>query len=109
MREYKLLDKTDLENLEVIREYAEARTELKALELRSDFLQELIDENDGLRGSVWTTQGGKCIAISDLDDDHLKNIIIHLRERGAYNARIVKEYQKRFKEMPELPEAEMPF
>lgn len=96
MEKYNLLDKANTEDIEVVREYAKARTELKALEMRIEYLEELVDENDELRKAVWTTREGRCIPIKDLEDDHLKNIVVHLREQFGHNTRISKEYKERF-------------
>ena len=104
MKKYNLLDKTKEENVEELREYAEAKTEWLELSKRVDFLDSILAENHEMRSAVWTTQEGLCKPIPDLDDDHLKNIVTHLRSQGATNSRISKEYQKRFGEDANLKE-----
>ena len=103
MKQYKKLDAIENENIEKVREFAELMNEVFALETRRRYLLGITEENDELRSSIWTTQEGVSKAISDLDDNHLKNIVIHLNNRGASNTRIRKEYQKRFGVAPELP------
>ena len=103
MKEYKKLDSIESEDIEKVREFAELMNELISLNTRRDYLQELISENEDLRGLVWTTREGLAKAITDLEDDHLKNIVPHLARQGATNTRIRKEYQKRFGDLPTLP------
>lgn len=102
MNKYDKLDKSGAEDIDTVRQYAEARTEVKLLEVRIEYLEELISDNDELSSAVWTTAEGKCIPIADLEDDHLKNIVSHLGARGAFNRRIVAEYRKRFNDTPLL-------
>ena len=98
MKEYKLLNPEIEEDLDKIREYAEAQMELRILESRRDFLNDIIVDNSELSRSVWTTLEGKAIAIHDLDDDHLKNIATYLNTRGQSNQRVREECIKRFNE-----------
>ena len=106
MNEYKKLDKSENVDLEAVREYATARSEISSLENRIEYLEELIIENDELSKYVWRTLEGKTIAIHDLEDDHLKNITTHLAGRGAYNKGIHRECVKRFGAEFTLPEPE---
>ena len=103
MKEYNQLDAIGTEDIGKVREYAEAMNELFLIEQRRMYLKTLLDENNELRESIWTTQEGVSKPISELDDDHLKNIVPYLNRRGANNSRIRKEYQKRFGEAPSLP------
>lgn len=96
MKKYKLLKKEDDENIELIREYALARTEKTKLYKRIDDLEEVLADHSTLSKYVWTTDPGECIPIADIKDDHLENIVKHLAERGATNGGIEEEYQKRF-------------
>ena len=96
MNEYKLLDKTLNEDLDKVREFAEAMTERTVLDQRVKYINSLLDESIELRSSVWTTIDGQSKAISDLDDSHLKNIVKYLTDRGVYNRRIALEAEKRF-------------
>jgi hypothetical protein len=103
MNEYKRLDSIESEDIEKVREYVDAKTEKKQLEMRIDYLDELLREHEDLGKAVWTTLEGKSIPIHDLEDSHLKNIVSYLRARGQSNLRIVKEYEKRFGEALYLP------
>lgn len=105
MKEYKKLDAIESEDIEKIREFAELMNELYSLQARQSYLTELINENEDLRKSVWTTQDGITKAVSDLEDSHLKNIIPYLIRNGVSNSRVSKEYRKRFGETLELPES----
>ena len=71
-----------------------------------EYLDDLVSENLILHDHVWTTQEGETKAIKDIDDDHLKNIVTHLRKQGGFNSGINKEYQKRFGEAPVLSDVE---
>lgn len=106
MEKYEKLDRTANEDIEAVREYAKARNEIRVLTARIQYLNELVDENDHLASSVWTTAPGECIPIADVEDDHLKNIVTHLQDTRRFNTRIAKEYNKRFGEMPSLPSPE---
>jgi len=103
MKQYKKLDAIENEDIEKVQEFAELMNELFVIETRRRYLLGIMDENDDLRSSVWTTQDGVSKAISDLDDDHLRNIVTYLNARSQTNPRIRKEYQKRFGVAPELP------
>jgi len=103
MKQYTKLDAIENEDIEKVREMAELMNELFIIETRRKYLLGIMEENDDLRESVWTTQEGVSKAVTDLDDDHLKNIVIYLNTRGRMNNRIRKEYQKRFGMAPELP------
>ena len=81
MNEYKKLDKSLNEDLELLRELANAMNERRELTQRLDYLEELIDDND----------------------DHLKNIALYLASTGKTNKRIIDEFTKRFGKS-ELPE-----
>lgn len=96
MNEYKKLDKSLTEDIELLRELASAINEYKALKSRMEYLQNLIVDNEEYKNALWTTQQGKTIPISDVEDSHLKNIAIHLVNRGASNKRIYKEIVTRF-------------
>ena len=102
MKQYKKLESIDTEDIEKIREVAEAMNELFILNNRRHYLEELLDEHDECRASIWTTQEGVSRAIADLEDDHLKNIIPYMNSRRVNNPRIRKEYQKRFGEVPQI-------
>ena len=103
MKKYTRLDAIESEDIEKVREFCALKNELYLIETRRNYLREIMNDNDELREAVWTTQEGVAKPISDLDDDHLKNIVTHLANRGGSNARIRKEYTKRFGEAPALP------
>ncbi len=103
MNKYTKLNAVDREDIEKIREYAEAMNDYLALKRQMDYVQQILNDNQELRGSIWTTEAGVARAITDLEDDHLKNISSYLAGRGQSNARIRKEYIKRFGEAPALP------
>ena len=103
MKQYTKLDAIENEDIEKVREMAELMNELFTIETRRRYLLGIMEENDDLRSSIWTTKDGVSKAISDLDDDHLKNIVPYLNDRGQSNTRIRKEYQKRFGIAPALP------
>jgi len=103
MNKYKLLNPTIEEDIDKIREYAEAKMELQALKVRKNYLESMLyNKNSDLSESVWTTMDGVSKPVHDLDDDHLKNIVLYLNKQGKYNQRIVDEYQKRFDALPLL-------
>lgn len=62
---------------------AEAVTELKAIEKRKAFLEELIEDNRDLLLFLWTTLTGECKPLHKITDDHLKNILGHILNRGG--------------------------
>jgi hypothetical protein len=103
MKEYKKLDSIEFEDMEKIREYAEAMNELYSLNNRVSYLESLLEDSSELSSSIWTTMDGVSKPIADIDDGHLKNIIPYLSRSGRTNKRIVQEYQKRFGEAPALP------
>lgn len=96
MNEYKLLDKTLNEDIDKVREFAEARNELHVLKARVSYLNGLLYDSNEMYDSVWTTLEGVCKPVADLDDDHIKNIAIYLTKKGEYNKRIAQEAVKRF-------------
>lgn len=61
---------------------AEAVTEKLELERRVKYLDELISENQDLTVYLWTTLQGECKPLHKITDDHLKNIMGHLLNRG---------------------------
>ncbi len=103
MNDYKLLDSVESENIDKIREYAKAKNERTLLMRRVKYLDGLLNDNNDLKDSVWTTLEQETKPISDLEDSHLKNIVIYLAQRHSTNSRITKEYKKRFGTLPILP------
>ena len=66
---------------------AEALTELDEVAKRKKFLEELVQQHMDLAPFMWRTMEGKVIALHDIDDDHLKNILSYIVNKG----RSVKE------------------
>ena len=79
---YNKLDKYQTYDKEAAEELATALNELVELKARTAFLEDLIAESSDLSPFVWTTLEGKTIALHDIDDDHLKNILAHLARNG---------------------------
>lgn len=104
MNKYQRLNSIETEDTEKVREFAQAMNEARELKRQLRLIEDLLNENQELYPLVWTTQEGVSKAISDLEDDHLKNIVPYLHSRGQTNARIRKEYINRFGETPALPE-----
>ena len=96
MQEYKKLDKTLNEDVDLLRELSSALNERREIMQRLDYLNDLIDDNDDYLSAIWTTQFGVSKPIADLDNEHLKNVALHLASRGKTNKRIIDEYIKRF-------------
>lgn len=78
----KLFKKNDYDkgNAELL---AEAMTERIELQKRIAYLEDLAKENSELTPYLWTTLEGKVIALHKLENDHLRNILKHLVQRGA--------------------------
>jgi len=96
MNEYKKLDKSLSEDIETLKELATAMNERNALQKRLSYLNQLIDDNSEIKSSIWTTMQGVSMPISQITDDHLKNIGMYLVKRGSSNPRIYKEIVNRF-------------
>ena len=61
---------------------AEAMTEVKTLTDRLAYLQNILKDNSELEAFLWRTYDGEVIALHDIEDDHLKNIIGHITKHG---------------------------
>ena len=57
---------------------AELANETTKLQARLTYLQTIAKENAGLEKFLWKTGEGEVIALHDLKDEHLKNIIGHV-------------------------------
>lgn len=81
---------------------AEAMTERIELQKRMKYLEELAKDNSDLTAFLWTTLEGKCIALHDIEDDHLKNILKHIvNHGGTISPQIKAEATGRGFEIPE--------
>lgn len=101
-QEYKKLDKTATVDNEAVSELAAALNELKIIEDRATFLRELVEDNDELHGFVWTTLDGRVMALHEIEDSHLANIMRNLNRRGVkINKQIIAEARKRKILVPE--------
>lgn len=57
---------------------AELANETTKLQARLEYLQTIAKENAGLEKFLWKTGEGEVIALHDIKDEHLKNIIGHV-------------------------------
>lgn len=81
-KEYKLLNKVNDYDHDIANEVVEAMNEIAIIQGRVQFLQNLIDDHEKYQKFVWRTLEGINIAMHNLDDDHLLNIIKHLKDNG---------------------------
>jgi hypothetical protein len=73
----KLLGKVDYDH-EAAEQLAEALNEIADLERRATQLKQIVEENKELHQFVWRTAEDIVIALHELEDDHLQNIMLHL-------------------------------
>lgn len=73
----KLFGKVDYDH-EAAEQLAAALNEITELELRATQLKQIVAENDELHQFVWRTAGGIVMAVHDIEDSHLENIMLHL-------------------------------
>ena len=98
----KLLGAVDYDH-EAAEELAEALNEIDNLERRVTELKQLVQENEELHQFVWRTAPGKVIALHNIDDEHLSNIMLHLlRNNRAINRAIRGEAMKRSLVIPRV-------
>jgi hypothetical protein len=81
-KEYKLLNKVNEYDHEVVEELAEAQNEIRLLQQRQNTLEQLIAEHSKLNKFIWGTAEGVLIPFHKLETDHLVNILKHIAERG---------------------------
>lgn len=75
---------------------AEAMTEVKTLTDRLAYLQSILKDNNDLEAFLWRTYEGEVIALHDIEDSHLKNIIGHVtRNGGTVKPEIIAEARSR--------------
>ena len=80
--EYGLLNKQEDYDLPTVKELAAAMNELAQMEQRRSYLEDLIRINGKLKKHIWKDKNGFAIALADLQDDHIKNIVGFLKRRG---------------------------
>lgn len=85
----KLLGKVDYDK-EAAEQLAEALNEISSLEQRITQLKQVVNENEELHAFVWRTADNKTIAIHDIEDDHLSNIMMHLLRTGRPISRAIR-------------------
>jgi hypothetical protein len=90
-----LLNRDEVYDHAIAEELAQAMEERNTLAARVIQLNEIIDENEDLKQFVWTTAQGKSIAIHNIEDDHLKNILQHIFERGGDISKSLKAEARR--------------
>lgn len=76
--QYKKLELAASYDHELVEELASAMEEIIALDNRKAYLQSLIAEHKNLAKFIWGTAEGELIPHHKLEDDHLKNIMLHL-------------------------------
>lgn len=102
MKQYKALEKSNDYDHVKAEEYAEAVMELRSLQNRREYLEQLIEDHDELREYMWTTAEGVTKPLHLIDDDHLENIMKHLIEnRRRIPDQIKAEARSRNLEVPD--------
>lgn len=102
MKDYKKLDKSENYDNETVEELAEAMTELRQLEKRAEYLQELVNENSELHQFIWGTAEGALLPYHKIEDDHFKNILLHLTRHGRTVSKAMRNEARRRKiEIPD--------
>jgi len=102
-KDYKELNKTFDYDKAKATLLAEAMTERLDLLKRIKYLEQIAADNADLTKFLWTTAEGKTLAIHDIANDHLRNILIHIVERGGtISAEIKAEAISRGLSIPEI-------
>ena len=92
---YSNLESND-KNIDLVREMAEVANEVQELQARLAYLKSLLDSNNNLNKYLWKTTKGKILAIADITDDHLQNIVKYNVKRGTtLSTQITIELKKR--------------
>lgn len=101
-KDYDKLVKKNEYDKERAEAFAEAMTEFNELNKRLKYLTELINENRELTPFMWTTLQGECKPLHKIEDDHLRNILGHILNRGGrISAEIKAEAMSRGIEVPD--------
>lgn len=85
----KLLGKVDYDH-EAAEQLAAALNEITELESRANQLKQIVKENEELHQFVWRTAGNEVIALHNVEDDHLENIMLHLLRTGRPIPRAIR-------------------
>lgn len=85
----KLLGKVDYDH-EAVDQLAAALNEIKALDRRATQLKQIVAENEELHPFVWETANGEVLAIHNIEDNHLENIMVHLLRNGRAIPRAIR-------------------
>lgn len=85
----KLLGTADYDH-EAAEQLAEAVTEVTELERRASQLKQIINENHELQQFVWHTAAGQAIALHNIENEHLENIMLHLLRTGRPISRSIR-------------------
>lgn len=75
---------------EAAEQLADAMNEVRRLEQAANQLRQIIDDNPELKQYVWTTAKGESIALQNIEDDHLVNIMQHILEHGGTISRSIR-------------------
>lgn len=95
-KRYELLEKNNVDHA-VLKQLADVNNELIELDARKSYLTTLLKQYHGYEKYLWRTKEGKVIAIPLLTDDHLKNIVIFLKQSDRdVPFQLELEYTKRF-------------
>lgn len=85
----KLLGSTDYDH-EAAEQLADALNEIATLEARVTQLKQIVKENKELHQYVWRTANNEVIALQNLEDNHLENIMMHLLRNGQPIPRAIR-------------------
>lgn len=85
----KLLGAADYDH-EAAEQLADALNEIVEHEQRAGQLKQIVEENKELHQFVWRQANGEVIAICNLEDDHLSNIMLHLLRTGHAVPRAIR-------------------
>lgn len=87
LKRYDLLEEKFDYDHDAATQLAEATTELVAIQRRARYLRDIIKRHGKLRRFLWGTAEGRVIAMHDLDDSHLANILTYLPAQGREPSR----------------------
>lgn len=75
---------------EAAEQLASALNEIVELELKSEQLKQLVKENEELHQFVWRTADNITVALHNIGNDHLGNIMLHLLRAGRAIPRAIR-------------------
>jgi hypothetical protein len=85
----KLLSTADYDH-EAAEQLADVINEIASLDGRINQLKQLVSENQELLDFVWRTAAGQTLALHQVDDEHLSNIMMHIIRRKAAVPRAIR-------------------